>query len=94
MKLRYLKGNTIRVNWKGTGEFTDFSPVGETTDERGQRLLDNPYQVGKFEKVEEATVVPVKSEIVPTFKCEHCERLLKTKAALGSHMRKHKEMVT
>jgi hypothetical protein len=83
MKLRYLKGNAIRVNWTGTSEFTDFSPVGETTDERGQRLLDNPQYAGHFEKV---------GNVTPMLKCEFCGKEIRTKAALASHKRKHKEI--
>jgi hypothetical protein len=89
MRLRHVNGSTIKVNWAGTSEFTVFGPVGETTDERGQRLLNNPVYKGQFEEVK--TEPP---SGVLTFKCDICGEVKKSKAGLGSHKRKHKEIST
>ena len=93
MRLRYVGGEKhITVNWKDSPdpnkpEFTVFDPEGETSDERGQRLLDNPKYNGKFVKVEP----PKPAEPKPTFTCDVCGEVKKSKAGLGAHKRKHKE---
>ena len=91
MRLKYLKGKSIRVNWKGTDEFTLFVPFGNTSDERGQRLLDNPEFKGHFEKVESEPVTGSKETV---FKCDVCGFEGKSKAGLAAHKRKHKEIET
>ena len=84
MRLRYLKGETMTVKWIDTTESSVFSPFGETTEERGNRLLNNPEYKGWFEAVAEKPVT--------LLKCDVCGMEVKSKAALGSHKRKHKEM--
>ena len=92
MRLKYLKGKAIRVNWTGTSEYTMFEPFGETSDEKGQALLDNPKYASLFEKV---TTEPDKPESkTELFKCETCGEFKKSKAGLGAHKRKHKEIET
>ena len=89
MRLRTIDGSTIHVNWEGTNESTVFNPEGETTDKFGTRLLNNPKFKGRFELVAEKNTEPKE-----TFLCDTCGLVMKSKAGLGSHKRKHKEIST
>lgn len=77
MRLKYLKGEKIEVKWLNTKDSTMFTPLGECSDELGQRLLDNKDYIGWFRKVE-------------VFRCETCGKECKTKIALGAHKKTHK----
>ena len=91
MRLRFVQGKGKTVFWsdsvdKGHPDSTDFIPEGETSDERGKRLLENPKYQGMFIEVKEETPTPKES-----FICDRCDFSGKTKAGLGAHKRKHKE---
>lgn len=83
MRLIYLKGDKITVNWKETDQKTEFLPEADVSDELGNRLLSNPQYLGWFKRVDVPPAV--------FFPCEVCGQRVKSKAALGSHLRKHKE---
>jgi hypothetical protein len=96
MRLRFLKDKRQVVNWsdspdKKHPEFTVFDPVGETSDERGKRLIANPAYQGWFEVVPEETPAGPAEPEKPTFACDVCGETLRSKAGLGAHKRKHKE---
>ena len=79
MRLRYLRGKEITVNWRGLNKATQFAPDADVEEELGRRLLANKELDGWFEVV------------VPAFVCDVCQRKLKTLAAIKSHKRTHKE---
>jgi len=95
MRLRYTRDKRIKVNWsdspdKNNPEFTVFEPDGETSDERGKRLLENREHRGWFMEVPPVEItVPEKPK--ETFLCETCGETKKSKAGLAAHKRKHKE---
>lgn len=95
-QLRYKGPETKVVNWKGTSPlFTvTFTPVGDKLipDDLAQRLLTNPKYEGQFEVLGSFNPVEVEEKPKEKFKCDQCEFETTSKAALGSHKRKHKEI--
>ncbi len=93
MILKYLDGERKVIEYP-KNKFWMFNPVGEVPDQVGERILAfNVSSIGRFERVAEPHVV----ETVPPIgdlKCDQCEKVFKSKAALGSHKRTHKEQAT
>jgi hypothetical protein len=95
MRLRYVRDKKIKVNWsdspdKDNPEFTVFEPEGETSDERGKRLLENKHHRDWFVELPVPVEITV-AEKPREFICDVCGESKKSKAGLGAHKRKHKE---
>lgn len=95
MKLRYVKGSEMTVNFgdEGTGviEHTSvFSPECEVPDRFVERLMAR--HPGDYVKVEAVQAVPATTEAPAQVKCDVCQKPFKNAQGVIIHKKRmHKE---
>ena len=66
------------------------APTAVVPDEHGEEFIRHMVGQG-ITRFERGTAIVPPPTVKVTFPCEVCKRMFSTKAALGSHKRKHKE---
>ncbi len=97
MLLKYLDGPHKILEWGNKGKYFLFRPICEVPDEFGKLILAKPEKAGRFEIVKPQTgavaqvAISDEGKNVAAFVCDICQRAVRSKAALGSHKRTHKD---
>lgn len=73
----------------GQNTYRDWIPEGEDTGAQGQVFKDFVPPVVP-EKKEEIKIEDVKKEVLSSFKCDICGKVVGSRLALAGHSRSHK----